>query len=276
MSYQTILVRLDGRTRGAETLKIACRMARDFDAHLAAVFASQLPLLAASAVDPAAVAVLDYQAEAELTLQNQARAQVTAAEAASGLAIEWRMVTFNINNNVALHARHADLLIMNQEDPDLVWGIGPSIPASVIMGAGRPVLLLPYIGTFDTCGDSVLIAWNASRESARAIADALPFLTRAREVNVVSFNPGNDSDWGEIPGADIGLWLARHGVRATVHERRSGDVDVGNQMLSLATDLGSDLIVMGAYGHSRAYEMVLGGMTRTILRSMTIPVLMSH
>jgi nucleotide-binding universal stress UspA family protein len=92
----------------------------------------------------------------------------------------------------------------------------------------------------------------------------------------VSFNPDGDSKWGEIAGADIGLWLARHDVRVTVHERRLPDIDVGNQLLSLAADFGTDLVVMGAYGHSRTYEMVLGGVTRTILASMTVPVLMSH
>jgi nucleotide-binding universal stress UspA family protein len=276
MSPQTILVHLDGRARGAETLKVANRIARIFNSHVATVFATQPPLLVASAMDPAAAVVLEYQAEAELALQSAAKAQVAAAESLSDLAIEWRVTSFNTIGNVALHARHADLLVMNQEDPDLSPGTGPSIPAGVIMRAGRPVLLVPYAGSFKTCGDSVLIAWNASRESARAAADALPFLKAAREVHVVSFNPESESDWGEVPGADIGLWLARHNVRVTVHQRRSRDVDVGNQLLSLAADLGTDLVVMGAYGHSRAYEMVLGGATRTILGSMTVPVLMSH
>jgi nucleotide-binding universal stress UspA family protein len=146
----------------------------------------------------------------------------------------------------------------------------------VVMGAGRPVLLIPYAGTFERCGESVLISWNASREAARAVADALPLLKRAREVNIVSFNPAEGGDWGEIPGADIGLWLARHDVRVTVHQCRSKEIDIGNQLLSRAADFGSDLIVMGAYGHSRAYELMLGGVTRTLLRSMTVPVLMSH
>ena len=104
----------------------------------------------------------------------------------------------------------------------------------------------------------------------------MPLLKKAREINVVSFNPKTDSTWGEIPGADIGLWLTRHGVRVNVRQQKSDEVDVGNQILSLASDLGSDLIVMGAYGHSRTFEFVLGGVTKTLLESMTVPVLMSH
>lgn len=276
MSPRTILVYLDGTERGAKALYLAIRLARQFHSHLATVFAMPPPLLLAGAMDPAAAVVLEYQAEAELAMETAARSQVMVAESASGMAIEWRMVGSGTIASVALHARHADLMVMTQEDPDTAPGRGPSVPAGVILRAGRPVLVVPYTGTFDTCGDSVLFAWNAGREAARAATDALPFFKAAREVNVVSFNPDGDSKWGEIAGADIGLWLARHDVRVTVHERRLPDIDVGNQLLSLAADFGTDLVVMGAYGHSRTYEMVLGGVTRTILASMTVPVLMSH
>lgn len=101
-------------------------------------------------------------------------------------------------------------------------------------------------------------------------------MRKAREINIVSFNPKGDSDWGDIPGADVGLWLTRHGLRVNVRQQKSTEVDVGNQILSLASDLGSDLIVMGAYGHSRTFQFVLGGVTKTLFQSMTVPVLMSH
>jgi nucleotide-binding universal stress UspA family protein len=220
-------------------------------------------------------AVLEYQKEAERALRESAKRQVADASRESGRDIEWRESRPETAAHLVLHARHADLTVLGQEDPGFLLVNGPSTNAGVLIGAGRPVLMVPYAGQFKTCGESVLIAWNGSREAARAAADALPLLREAAEVNIVSFNP-KGSVWGEMPGADIGLWLARHGVRVTVHERRNEVPEVGDQILSLAADMGSDLLVMGAYGHSRAFEMVLGGVTRKILQTMTIPVMFSH
>ena len=121
----------------------------------------------------------------------------------------------------------------------------------------------------------MLLAWNATREATRAATDALPFLQAADEVWVVMVKPSSASH-GELPGADVGAYLARHGVRVKVEAIEGAEVDAGNQLLSRAADRSSDLIVMGAYAHSRFSEMVLGGATRTMLESMTVPVLMSH
>jgi len=122
-----------------------------------------------------------------------------------------------------------------------------------------------------------MIAWDAGRESARAVSDALPLLKRAKAVEVAVFNPERRRrDHGEQPGADVSLYLARHGVKVTVAQQSGADFEVGAQVLSRAADTAADLIVMGAYGHSRVRELVLGGVTRTILESMTVPVLMSH
>jgi nucleotide-binding universal stress UspA family protein len=276
MTYQSILVHLDGRPCGAETLRVACRLATRFHSHLAAVFAARPVRPVASVMDPAAAVDMAVQADAELALQAEAAAQTAAAEAWSGLAIEWRKTSLDAIGGVAVHARHADLLVMSQDDPGWLIGPGPSLAAGVIMGAGRPVLLVPGAGGFQTCGNSVLLAWNASRESARAAADALPLLKTARQVNVVWFDPDRDAGRSEIPAADVGLWLARHDVRATVRQRQSADADVGDQLLALAAELGSDLLIMGAYEDSRACETVLGGATRRILHGMAVPALMSH
>lgn len=275
-SPKSVLVHLDGGPRGAETLRMAARIAMRFDARLTAVFAAEGPPLRASATDPAAAAALEYQIEAELAMQADAQGQVAVAEEECGLDIVWRATTRNAIRNVALHARHADLLVMSQTNPGLLPGIGLSLPAGVILAAGRPVLMVPYAGTFHGRGDSVLIAWNAGREAARAAADAMPFLRAAREVNVVSLSPADEGDGDDVAGADIGLWLARHDIRVTVHERSGRDPDVGPQLLAMTADLGADMLVMGAYGHSRTHEMVLGGATRTVLGNMTVPTLMSH
>jgi nucleotide-binding universal stress UspA family protein len=154
-------------------------------------------------------------------------------------------------------------------------GVEPDFAERLLLSGGRPLLIVPYAGEFGDVGKRALVAWNASREAARAVTDAIPLLREAQGVQIVAFDPEGAAH-GEIPGADIGLYLARHGIKVTVSQQTAPDVDVGNQLLSRAAELGSDLIVMGGYGHSRLRELVLGGVTRTLLGSMTVPVLMSH
>jgi len=166
-------------------------------------------------------------------------------------------------------------VVVGQTDPSDGSGVLPDFPHQLVLTVGRPVLLVPYAGRFETLGRRILLAWNAGREATRATTDAIPFLRDAEEVNVVAVNPAGRQH-GEVPGADIGLYLARHGVRVKVSNVQATEIDVGNQLLSSAADLSSDLIVMGAYGHSRFAELVLGGVTRTMLESMTVPVLMTH
>ncbi len=122
-----------------------------------------------------------------------------------------------------------------------------------------------------------MVAWNASREAARAVRDAMPLLEQSQSVDLVTFRPkSSQGAHGELPGADIALHLTRHGINVDVQQLGGTDIDVGNALLSHVADRGSDLLVMGGYGHSRLREFVLGGATRTILSSMTVPVLMAH
>lgn len=278
MALKTILVHVNGGKRGSETLNLACSLAERFDAQVAAIFAAHTPVSSASAFDPAAAAILKYGIESETMLKEEAGAQVAAAEALHGITIEWceTRLKHSLWSNLIWYARHADLLVMAQEDPDLALRIGPSTASDIITGAGRPVLMVPYEGSVRGCGEKVLLAWSGSRESARAAADALPILLTAREVKVLSIMPDGDADWTDPPGADIGLWLARQGVHVTLHQRKPRERGVVEQLLASATEWDSDLIVMGAFGRSRVHELVIRGVTRTVLRRMTIPVLMSH
>ena len=187
------------------------------------------------------------------------------------------MLYTEIADAVATNARYADLAILGQHDPDDAASGPRYLPEEVMLGCGRPVLIVPYIGPAATFGERVIVAWDASREAARAVNDALPLLRRAKQVGVVSVNP---RPWpfahGEEPGADIGLHLARHGVKVEVQRIEGRDIDTANAILSHVADQSADLLVMGGYGHSRLRELVLGGVTRTILTEMTVPVLMSH
>lgn len=134
--------------------------------------------------------------------------------------------------------------------------------------------MIPYLGAQNTLGKRVLVAWDGRREAARAVHDALPLLQRAANVSVLAVNPPAHND--AIPCADICQHLARHGVRTEAVSHQTANDNVGTSILSYATDLDADLVVMGAYGHSRLSEMMLGGVTRTMLSQMTVPVLMSH
>jgi nucleotide-binding universal stress UspA family protein len=148
---------------------------------------------------------------------------------------------------------------------------------AALFETGRPVLITPYAGKFNSVGTRALIGWNASPQAARAVHDALPLLTHASSVTVLVIDAATgEAVHGEEPGADIAKLLARHGLEVTLHRVAGGGLSPGDVLLNEAAELNADLIVMGGYGHSRLREMVLGGATRTLLRQMTAPVLMSH
>ena len=180
---------------------------------------------------------------------------------------------------LTLHARYADLTIVGQTDPEASTGLPlPSdLPESVALATGRGTLVVPYVGAPKTIGGNVMLCWNASREAARAASEALPLLKAASTVTVLIVEPRSTAKGhGAEPGADVATWLSRHGVKVTVQRDVAADADVGSVILSRAMDHGSDLIVMGIYGHSRLRELVLGGASRTVLADMTVPVLMAH
>jgi nucleotide-binding universal stress UspA family protein len=166
------------------------------------------------------------------------------------------------------------LSVVGQAEPDRP---APEelIIETALFESGRPVVVVPYIQKDGLKLDRVVVCWDASRTATRAIADSLPFLTRAKAIDVITVTDGHAKN-DEIPGADIGHHLARHGLNIEIKRIVSPDVDVPNTILSHAADCSADFLVMGGYGHSRLREFVLGGATRGILTSMTVPVLMSH
>ncbi len=277
MSYKTILVHLDAAKSLATRLDLALQVARKFDAHLVGLYAlTVVPTPSYAIAEAGELAAANRKASAEL--EQRARAAWDAAVRRAGWQkTEWRSSADDALATVTLHARYADLIVVGQKEPDDASGVSGEFAHRLPLAAGRPVLFVPYASEKRPVGERVIIAWDAGRESARAVVDALPFLAAAREVKIATFNAGRAGDrHGEAPGADVGLFLARHDVKVSVARFQSENRDIGNQLLSRAADLGSDLIVMGAYGHSRLAELVLGGATRTILESMTVPVLMSH
>ena len=278
MAYKSILVHLKGHARDSQTLDVACNIRRRFGAQLTAIFApdqAATPMVA-TAVDSAAIAATRLRIEYDFKLQENAKLMIETAERRDGINITWRAINDDAMNSIIMHARMADLVVLTQEDPSKRLLIAPSVVANVVLSAGHPVLIVPYVGQFSTCGESVLVAWSGTRESARAVSDAVPLIKGARAVHLVSFNNATDENGGAQSDIDVGQWLSRHDLKVTCRRQTSKDIDVGNQILSLAADLESDMVVMGGYGHSRTIEFFLGGVTKTLLDTMTVPVLMSH
>ncbi|MCC6611087.1 MAG: universal stress protein [Burkholderiales bacterium] len=278
MDYKTILVHVDDSPQWPDRFEVAAKLAGDFGAHLVGICVMPRPELR-SYVRSAEIAEMMAQRtrEAEARI-NASRETLIRRLSAQGLSGECRIVEGEPEDLAAVHGRYADLIIISQVDPgaprasEIMRDI-----QSVIFAAGRPILLVPYIGGIKTLGTTVLIAWNASQEATRAVTDALPLLKRASKVIVMVVRPRSDAKrYGDVPGADIAAYLARHGVKVEVSTEEGEGIEVGELMLSRVADLNVDLVVMGAYSHSRLRELILGGATRTILESMTVPVLMSH
>lgn len=276
MPYKTVLVHIDNGKRAATRLDIACRLAKLSDAHLIGLHALTVVRVPSYAMIEGGVQIREVHERMLAESEAKAAKLFDQAVKAAGLTkSEWRVTRRDAVDAVPLHGRYADVLVIGQPSETDGSGVEPDFAERLLFAAGRPALIIPYAGEFPSVGTRVLVAWNASREATRAVTDAIPLLREAKQVDVIAFNP-KDAPHGEVPGADIGLYLARHGIKVTVSQQTAEDVDVGNQLLSRAADLDSDLIVMGAWGQPRIKELVLGGATRTILKSMTVPVLMSH
>jgi nucleotide-binding universal stress UspA family protein len=260
MAYKDLLVIVDDDPRTRERVSHAADLAERFGAHLAGLCVSLI-----SARD---------------ALQRTAAARRLFEDGIGqrGVSAEWRTATGFPVDLAAVQARYSDLVVLGQLDPaDGQVGVNSPSPEDIALSVGRPTLVIPYVGSYSPVGHRVLVAWDASREATRAVNDAIPLLAAAATVTVLTVDPPiGPTDHGDIPGADIALHLARHGVNAQVEETVSCGVGIGDVLLSRASDLEADLLVVGAYGHSRVRELVLGGATRTVLMSMTLPVFMSH
>jgi nucleotide-binding universal stress UspA family protein len=275
--YKTLLIPVDGRERSTRSLELGCRIASTFDSHVVGLFVRpsiQIPSPVRAEGAEKMLRELQQKMNAQAAEEARARFDATVKPALMQRA-EWRIAEGARDEVVALHARYADLVVINQTDPESPDAT--HFGDAVLLAVGRPVLLVPYVGELRSFGQNILVCWNAGREASRAVTDALPLLQRAASVTVLTVD-GRASAYGhgESAGADVALYLARHGVKTVASQTVSGSVDVGSVILSRAFDLSADLIVMGAYGHSRVREIVMGGATRTVLQSMTVPVLMSH
>lgn len=275
MALKDILVHV-GNARGAKAaVAAAAALADRHSAHIVGLGIRppvDMPRYASVRLPESVIEIMEAR-EKELLDSAEEVFNSTTAHAGLQDRSEWRSALGNPPEVLGLHARYADLTLVAQHEPSGGDSRFADLAEDVLVSSGRPLLAIPYIGAVGGVGEKVIVAWNASREAARAVADAMPILDRAREVEIFI---ARDNDIGDLPGADIAAHLARHGIDVTVYETPANDVSVGDALLNRAAETGTDMIVMGGYGRSRFREFVLGGVTRHMLQHMTVPVLMSH
>lgn len=271
-AFKSILVHLDSSARCAERLQVARQVAQKFDSALVAHYCVTPSLWRYPLAIEYGGDILGIMEEVDAERRAKAYA-LYSKHSNGGAGIAWSEQTIDAPWGLVTRALYSDLLVLGQRDPDdpAVADMPADFLPSLLVDSGRPGLLLPFAGPVAPIGNIVLVAWKETREAARAVRAALPWLYSAKEVHVIGY--GDDP---QGPLEALHAYLNDHGVAASIHPSGVETGDAAQALLSRAADLEADLLVMGCYGHSRARERVLGGMTRSILDSMTLPVLMVH
>jgi len=293
-ALRSILLHLDASPRSAVRLALAQDLARRHGAAVTALYAvmpAAIEMPYAYAEGAAGLLPILQQLDAQRRngaralfdrANSSASANTTAGAkpgatsgATSGAPMQWRELAGSmLYPGTQRHALCFDLLLLGQydEDAEPPSGVPRDFVASTLVESGKPAIVVPCVGDFTSVGKDVLIAWKTTRESARAVAAAMPLLAKAHKVHVVA-----EADTTPSELADLEAWLRVHGCEAKLERHGALPAESpGDGLLSLAADASADLLVMGCYGHSRARELVLGGATRTVLKTMTLPVLMAH
>ena len=268
MALKEILIHLDSRPSCSARLALAAHLARSHGARLTGLHIVHHPYFGPRRDSASVAAEIRRLFEAELE---------SAGIEGECLCLDWPVSGVSAAEIVNLHAYYRDLVIVGQPEPDVEDRAAPAdLAEKVVLGAGRPVLVVPYAGTFETFGERVMVAWRGGPESSRALADALPLLGAAREVRVVEVSVSDEGDEGTPRGGDVCVHLGRHGVVASCETVVARHLSIGDLLLNNAAEAGTDLLVMGAYAQTRRGGLSLGEVGRHLLRFMTVPVLMSH
>ncbi len=286
MAFKDIVVHIDPSAAGAARTRIAARIAEVHGAYVTGLFISvpQMPPADLAMFTQLGLEGGTYQRELERVvaedekLRRDGEKAFHAELARAKVEGEWRVVEGGVPNPVDAQARYADLIVVGQagaDDESKRYRLDS--PAALALACGRPVLAIPLGGAPERIGERILVAWNGSREAARAVSDAMPFLARAAFVELLAVEPsGRSTEAGMLDLSNLARHLARHGVRAERYVVEAPEHAAGDAIVARADHADCDLIVMGAFGHSHMREMVLGGATRTLLKSMSVPVLLSH
>jgi nucleotide-binding universal stress UspA family protein len=280
MAYKTLLAILQSRRDAPRVLDFALPFAARQGGHLIGLHAEALPIAITSPMGlPAADFSLALQEDAR---QRHAELRVLFSERAEaeGVSYEWRGFE-SASGDSAISgiesARTADLVIAQQNDPQADSRRTADVEA-LLFGSGRPVLFVPY--TFSSRSapfKKVVLAWNGSKEAARAAFDAIPLMREAGNVEILTVDAPDRLDQdANFAGAAIAAALARHGIDVTLLAEKSAGLSDADIIRNRLAESGADLLVMGAFGRSRLAEWVFGGVTRSMLQSMPAPTFMSR
>ena len=276
MAYKTILVHLNRACRCAAILQPALQLARRHTAHVIGLYV-QTDVRTFYPVDGmGSIRVLEADLAAEQKNAETVAATFAKTTADQPFTAEFRSIPATMRDHAAnalVHATTVDLIVASQNDPD--WDRSPHLdfPERLILESGRPVLVVPYVGTYPVIGQTVVVAWKPGREAARAVFNAIPIMKTAKLVHILQIAEGNQP---VEPDTELAATLARHGIKANISTSQAVGQSVGSELLSRLFDLNADLLVMGAYGHARLREYVFGGATRDLTQQMTVPTLFSH
>ena len=279
MSIKTVLVHVDDGAGAKARVEVATGLARDLGARLIGAY-----LVPTAEITPSVAALIPEDVLARRmseTGQAQKAAETLFRDAASrgGLAIEWRAPAGDAVEEAVVHGRCCDLMVLGQPDADDSFAAFTSeLLNAALLGLGRPILAVPYIGAQASLGKRILVATDGGREASRAIGDAWFLLKRASAVKIL-LGVANDAEPARSftqASARLTGWFNDHAIEPELERYDAEAGDHGEWLLSRASDFAADVIVMGGYGHSRLRELVLGGMTRTVLQTMPVPVLMAH
>ncbi|MDE2385356.1 MAG: universal stress protein [Alphaproteobacteria bacterium] len=276
MSYKTIMVCLNELPANARVMDVAAQLGVKFKAHVRGVYVIPGAQVFGGEAYTLTPIVFDATRVFFQEQKEKVRAAFEGAMKAQGVTFDFEVVDSNLPNitqEVISASRSADLLVISALPANGDDNIEDDLVERTILAAGCPVLVLPAGGTFTFNADEVVLGWDASREAARALHDALPFFKGSRLVRICSVDAAPD---GTVPGADVAESLDRHGIKASVEKVSSDGRNAGATLLRAANDFGAGLLVMGCYGHGRFSEFVFGGATRHVLASLDRAVLMSH
>jgi nucleotide-binding universal stress UspA family protein len=278
MAYKTILVHLNDERRVEGILRPVISMARRFGSIVVGVHVlpgmASVPAIVVPYGAEVAAPILDSDRKAGEAI----RAAFESRLAAEDIAAQWHqdeVLDADLCSTVLERGRAVDLIVAGQADPEWPLSSLLDFPEQLALEGGRPVLIIPNCGRFESLGQRPVIAWNGSREAARAVFDALPLFSPSAEVRVLSISGGGASTQGASAESVVAA-LRAHGLKAKAEHLPAGEESVDDVLVSRVADVGADLLVMGAYGRSRWREYVFGGVTRAVARHMTVPTLMSH
>lgn len=275
MSYNSVIVFLDNSAASERRLDFALQFARQHNAHLTGIHMSYGPLLPFDPYGQVSGVALEWEMEVQ-NKQKKSKAEFIHKATNAGINFDWDCYRDTELQHVVSRARIADICLVGQVSNGISDNeINRNFFSQFVITLGKPVLFLPYEKECAAEFKHIVVAWNGSRESTRAIADAMPLLRVAKMVSVISASSKKKQN-DRLPDVDVAAFLARHKVTVEVEKVEIDSAEIADLILSRIDLKSADLLVMGAYGHTRFSEFVLGGMTRTMMKKMIVPVLMSH